>query len=155
MRSETWLVAGDVILDFEDKARVWLAYGRYSMDARGGNNSSYDRVLHYWIAETLLRGAWISETLRPFYLGLRADALGTYDEDAGYLLDSRESSTLGYNMESLTAYSAVLGWELTRNVRLRAEYTHKDIDLVRGVTDALRKAARDNDIFAIEVGASF
>lgn len=150
---ETWLVAGDVILDFEDKARVWLAYGRYTMDARG--DSSYDRVLHYWIAETVLRGAWLSETLRPFYLGLRADALGTYDEDAGYLLDSRKASTLGYNMESLTAYSAVLGWELTQNLRLRAEYTHNDIDLVRGVSDAIRDAARKNNTFAVEVGASF
>lgn len=150
---ETWLAAGDVIFDFEDKARVWLAYGRYAMDARG--DSSYDRVLHYWIAETVLRGAWLSETLRPFYLGLRADALGTYDANRGYLLDFREGGTLGYNMESLTAYSAVLGWELNQNLRLRAEYTHNDVEMVRGVSDTIRDAARKNDTFAVEVGASF
>jgi hypothetical protein len=150
---DTWLAAGDAIFDFEDKARVWLAYGRYTMNAKG--SSAYDRVLHYWIAETLLRGAWISETLRPFYLGLRANALGTYDADEGYLLDSRRRSTLGYNMQSLTAYSAVLGWELSQNLRLRAEYTHGDIDLVRGVSQALRDAAGDTDAFAVEVGASF
>lgn len=150
---ETWLAAGDVIFDFEDKARIWLAYGRYAIDSTGP--SSYDRVLHYWIAETLLRGAWISETLRPFYLGLRANALGTYDGGKGYLLDFRRGSTLGYNMESLTAYSAVLGWELTSNLRLRAEYTRADIDVVRGVTQAIRDAARDTDSFAVEMGASF
>jgi hypothetical protein len=150
---ETWLAAGDVILDFEDKLRMWLAYGRYTIDSKGA--SAYDRVLHYWVAETILRGAWLSGTLRPFYLGLRANALGTYDDGAGYLLDSRRSSTLGYNMEVLTAYSAVLGWELNENVRLRGEYTHRDIDLVRGVTQAIGDAARDTDYFAIEVGASF
>lgn len=150
---DTWLAAGDAIFDFEDKARVWLAYGRYTMNAKGA--SSYDRVLHYWIAETLLRGAWLTETLRPFYLGLRANALGTYDDGEGYLLDSRRGSSLGYNMQSLTAYSAVLGWELSQNLRLRAEYTHSDIDLVRGVSQALRDAAGNADAFAVEVGASF
>jgi hypothetical protein len=150
---QTWLAGGDVVLDFTDKARIWLAYGRYTIDSRGG--SSYDRVLHYWIAEAVLRGAWLSRPLAPFYLGVRANALGTYDGDAGYLLDSRRSAQLGYNMESLTAYSAVLGWDLTSNLRLRAEYTIQDIDLVRGVSQAMADAARDADFFAIELGASF
>jgi hypothetical protein len=150
---DSWLVAGDAIFDFEDKARVWLAYGRYAMDAAGG--SAFDRVLHYWIAETVLRGAWLSETLRPFYVGVRANALGTYDGGRGYLVDFRQAATLGYNVESLTAYSAVLGWEMTRNLRLRAEYTRNDIDLVRGVTQSIRDAARNVDSFGVEVGASF
>ena len=150
---DTWLAAGDAILDFEDRARVWLAYGRYAMNAAG--DSSYDRVLHYWIAETLLRGAWLSETLRPFYLGLRANALGTYDDGEGYLVDFRQGGSLGYNVEALTAYSAVLGWELNQNLRLRAEYTHNDIDLVRGVTQSMRNAAKKADTFGVEVGASF
>jgi len=150
---DTWLVAGDAVLDFEDRVRVWLAYGRYGIDSSGG--SSYDRDLHYWIAEAILSGAWLAEELRPFYLGLRADALGTYDADEGYLLDFRRAPTLGYNMESLTAYSTVLGWKLTSNLRLRAEYTHTDIDLVRGVTESIRDAARNADSFAVEFGASF
>jgi hypothetical protein len=150
---DTWLVAGDTIFDFEDKARLWLAYGRYAINSNGG--SLYDRTLQYWIAELILRGSWISGTLRPFYAGLRANALGTYDDDEGYLLDSRRSSTLGYNMNTLTAYSAVLGWELTSNLRLRAEYTRSDIDLVRGVTPEIRAAARKTDYFAVAMGASF
>ncbi len=150
---ETWLAAGDAILDFRDRARLWLAYGRYAIDSRSG--TTYDRVLHYWIAELLLRGAWASDLLRPFYVGVRANALGTYDGDEGYLLDVRRSGSLGYNMESLTEYSAVLGWELSHYLRLRAEYTRSQIDLVRGVTSDLRAAARDADFFAIELGASF
>jgi hypothetical protein len=103
----------------------------------------------------LLRGAWISPALRPFYAGVRANALGTYDEHRGYVLDMRRNSTLGYNMESLTAYSAVLGWELTRNVRLRAEYTHQQIELVDGVTQDISDESKRPDYFGIEVGAGF
>lgn len=84
-----------------------------------------------------------------------ADALATYEDGEGYLLDFRRAPTLGYNLESLTAYSTVLGWKLTSNLRLRAEYTHTDIEVVRGVTDAIRDAARNADSFAVEVGASF
>jgi hypothetical protein len=112
-------------------------------------------VLHYWIVELIARGAWVSETLRPFYLGVRANALATYDDDEGYLLDFRYGSSLGYNMESLTAVSGVLGWELTPNLRFRAEYTHARIDLVRGVPQSLRDAARHTDGFAFEFGAAF
>lgn len=88
-------------------------------------------------------------------MGVRGSGLGTYDADAGYLLDRRWAGTLGYNMKALTAYSAVLGWELNRHLRLRAEYTHNDVDLVRGVTPAIAASARKNDSFAVEFGASF
>jgi hypothetical protein len=132
---------------------MWLAYGYYDMDSTGG--STHDRAIHYWIAEVILRGAWASEVLRPFYLGARASAIGTYDDDRGYLLDFRYAPNVGYNMQSLTAYSGVLGWELSPNFRVRAEYTHTDIDLVRGVSDGIRAAARDADSYGVEFGASF
>jgi len=150
---ESWFVGADGILDFDDRARLWLAYGRYHMDANGG--SFYDRTLHYWIAELILRGVWLAEPLRPFYAGVRANALGTYDGDEGYVLDMRRNSTLGYNMESLTAYSGVIGWDITSWLRLRSEYTHQQIDLVRGVTQTIRGAARDADFYAIELGGDF
>jgi len=149
----TWFAGTDAIFDFEDRARLWLAYGRYEMNAHG--ISSFDRTLHYWIAELLLRGAWVMPALRPFYVGVRANALGTYDDERGYVLDMRRNGSLGYNMESLTAYSAVFGWELTRSVRLRAEYTHQRIELVEGVSKAIRDEAKRPDYFAIEVGAAF
>lgn len=150
---ENWLLAGDLIFDFEDKARIWLAYGRWDLNSAGG--SFYDRVLHYWIAELVLRGAWLSEVLRPFYLGARGSGLGTFDDGEGYSLDRRFRSSLGYNMESLTAWSAVFGWELTRHLTLRAEYTFQDVDLVDLSDPMIRDAARDTDHFGIELGASF
>lgn len=150
---DTWLAAGDVILDFDDKLRAWFAYGHHGIDS--ADTAFYDRTLHYWIAELILRGAWASEALRPFYVGLRANALATFDRDEGYSLDKGLRSTLGYNMESLTAWSGVLGWNLTGNVRLRVEYTRLEIDLVRGVPDAIRDASGDSDLYAFEVGVAF
>jgi hypothetical protein len=150
---DTWLAAGDVVLDFEDKLRAWLAYGHHGIDSADGD--FYDRTLHYWIAEVVLRGAWAAEALRPFYMGLRANALATYDGDEGYALDKRLRPTLGYNVEQLTAYSIVFGWDLTANVRLRAEYTRLLVDLVHGVPDAIRDLAGDFDVYALEVGVSF
>jgi hypothetical protein len=149
----TWLVAGDAIAAFPGLGQLWLAYGRYAIDSDGPG--LYDRTLQYWIAELLLEGGLVAEVLEPFTLGLRADGLGTYDSDEGYLLDSRYASRLGYNMESITAYSAVLGWHLWRTVALRAQFTHQDIGLVSGVTPEMRGAARDADFFALEVGAHF
>ena len=95
--------------------------------------------------------------LADFYLGLRANGLGTYDSGEGYLLDSRYARTLRYNMESLHAYSAVIGWRMLRNVTLRAEYTHQDIGLVRGVdaSPSIRPAQHHLDYWAIEVGVHF
>jgi hypothetical protein len=150
---DTWLAAADAIFDFHDRARLWFAYGRYHIDSNGG--TAYDRTIHYWIAELILRGAWLGESFRPFYAGVRANALGTYDSEEGYMLDMRRNDTLGWNMESLTAYSAVLGWDITPWLRLRSEYTNQRIDLVRGVTPAIRSNARDADFYAVELGGHF
>jgi hypothetical protein len=149
---ETWLLGGDAIVNFEDRARLWLAYGRYEIDS---TSSDYDRTVHYWIAEAILRGTWISEVLRPFYAGARVQALGTYERDKGYLLDVRRGNTIGWNMESLTEYSGVIGWDINSWLRLRSEYTHQVIDLVQGATVDMKQNARDADFYAIELGVSF
>ena len=150
---DTWLVDGDAIVDLPDKARLWLGYGQYHIDSTQG--TFYDRTLQYWIAELVLQGAWLGEGLRPFYAGVRGQQYGTTDTDKGYLLDFRRASTLGYNMQQMTALSGVLGWDITNWLRLRAEYTHLDIDLVRGVGQDMRDDARDADYFAVELGAHF
>jgi hypothetical protein len=150
---ENWFVGTDLILDFEDAMRLWLAGGRYEINSAGGG--FFDRTLYYWIAEAIFRGAWISEDLKPFYLGARGSGLGTYDDDEGYSLDSRLRPTLGYNMDSLTAWSAVFGWDLSRFLRLRMEYTLLDAGLVRGVTSDIRSESNQLDYFGVEVGASF
>jgi hypothetical protein len=71
------------------------------------------------------------------------------------MLDFRYRDTLGYNMESMNAYSAVVGWSLLEHVTIRAEYTHLDIDLVQGVTSAMREASDAVDSWGIEVGIYF
>jgi hypothetical protein len=150
---ENWLLGSDVIMDFEDAMQLWLAAGRYEVNSAGG--SFYDRTLYYWIAEAVFRGAWISEDLKPFYVGARGSGLGTYRDDEGYALDARLRPTLGYNMEALTAWSAVFGWELSRFLRLRMEYTLLDADLVTGVASDIRNESTRLDYFGVEVGASF
>jgi len=150
---ETWLLGGDVILDYHDLARLWLGYGRYDIDNSGG--SLYDRALQYWITELLLEGRLVSRRLDRLYVGVRGSGLGTFEDDEGYLLDSRYSSTLGFNMSEYTALSAVLGFRLTPGVTLRAEYTHSMVDLVTGVTDPIRDAAEDVDFFGADLRLSF
>lgn len=149
----TWFAGADAIVELDDQLRIWLAYGRYSIDSQGG--ALYDRVLHYWIAEAVVEGAWASPLLRPFYFGLRASGLGTYERDEGYLLDRAQSGTLGWNARAITDYSGVVGWRINDWVRLILEYTHRDIDLVRGVSQAIRNDAEDVDLFAAEIGVAF
>lgn len=151
--NNTTVLGADAVLSFEDLVRSWFAYGVAEIDSEGG--SLYDRRLQYWIAEAVLQGAAISEELRPLYLGFRANGLGTYNPDEGYLLDFRFASAAGYNMESLDAYSIVAGWRLTKNATLRAEYTFLDAGLVRGVTSTIREAVDRLDYFAVELGVHF
>ncbi len=150
---ETWLLGGDVILDYHELARLWLGYGRYDIETDGMR--VYDRMLHYWIAELLLEGRLVSRSLDRAYLGLRGSGLGTFDEDEGYLLDSRYASTVGYNMSEYTAWSAVLGYRLTPGLTLRVEYTRSQVDLVRGVTDPIRDAAQDVDFVGADLRVAF
>lgn len=149
----TNLLAFDTVLTHEKLGRLWLAYGQYAINAHG--SSRYDRDLSYWIAEWVVGGGVIAPELTPLYLALRANGLGTYDSNKGYLLDIRQSRRLGYNMKALDAYSIALGWHLTRWATLRAEYTHQLIGLVQGVPESLRNAAGDADYFGFELGAAF
>jgi hypothetical protein len=149
---ETYMLGADAIVHFDDQVRVWLAYGSYSIDQDGG---TYDRRLHYWIAELLLYGGLVMPEMKDFYVGFRSHGYGSYDSDEGYLLDFRYAKNLGYNMESLTGYSAVVGWKMLRYVTIRAEYTHLDIDLVRGVPGSIRNEADGADSWGVEVGVAF
>jgi hypothetical protein len=149
----TQLFGSDVVLTHPKLGRLWLGVGRYAIDVQGP--SRYNRDLFYWIAEYVIGGAVISPELAPLYLALRANALGTYDSDKGYLLDIRQSGSFGYNMQSETAYSIALGWHLSRWTTLRAEYTHQVIELVHGVPQELRDDAGGTDYFGFELGAAF
>jgi len=151
--ASTWLVGGDAIVDLPQRFRLWLGYGMYDIDSTGG--SFYDRRLHYWVAELLLYGGLLTPEISDVYIGLRANGLGTYDPDEGYLLDFRYGSALGYNMEALNAFSVVVGWPIFRNLTLRAEYTHQMIEFVRDVPASIRGLGSDADYFVVDVGAHF
>jgi hypothetical protein len=150
---DTWMAGADVVLTHDKLGRLWLAYGYYDIDSAGA--SLYDRQLHYWIAEWVFEGRTLSPELSPMWLALRANGLGTYDDGEGYLLDIRRLGALGYNAESIEAFSIALGWRVNRYVTIRSEYTHQETELVRGVPRALQRAAGGADFFGLAVGAAF
>jgi len=146
------VLGGDASINFPD-ARLWLSAGNARIDSTG--SSVYNRDLIYWLAEVVLQLRMITPALDPMYLALRANGLGTYDNDEGYLLDFRYGN-VGYNMRSLDAYAIALGLPLGSNVTLKAQYTLQNINLVRGITDdEIREAADDADFFGMEIGVHF
>jgi hypothetical protein len=145
------LLAADLILSHE-KGRIWLGGGRWSIDAE---DAGYDRDLWYWIAEAILEGRAVSPELTPFYLALRANGLGTYDSDEGYVLDIRDLGLFGYNAKALQAYSIALGWRMTRWTTLRLEYSRRYVSLVDGVPSAWNKDAGGADQLGVELGVWF
>jgi hypothetical protein len=148
----TWFVGLDAIVDLPNVLRLWLSYGHYDIDQAG---ELYDRQLHTWIVELILHGSLLTPYLKPVYLGLRANGLGTYDSDRGYLLDFRSAFDLGYNTKSIDDYSIVLGWHMLRSVTLRTEYTHRVVDVVRGVDASIRSQSQHTDAWGVEIGIHF
>lgn len=146
-------VEADMIWSWRDRAQLWLGYGGIGVDQHGDH--SYDRDLRYWIAELVVQGRWLARELAPFYAGVRANGFGTYDRDEGYLLDFRFAPVAGYNMRSLDVWSLVLGWRLSEQLILRAEYSLADVDLVRGVPQAMQDDVADSDSLALELGVRF
>lgn len=148
----TFYLGADAVLTHAAGVRLWLSYGSYEIDSAGA--SLYDRRLHAWIAELVLEGRLATPELRAFYLALRANGLGTYDHDEGYLLDIRTGGNAGHNLRSLEAYSAALGWRITRWTTVKVEYTHQQFDLVRGA-GALRDGVDDTDYLGAELVVAF
>jgi hypothetical protein len=146
------VLGGDAIVNLPG-ARLWLSGGKASIESHG--SSVYDRDLLYWLAELVVQLRTISPALDPIYLALRANGLGTYDDDEGYLLDFRYRD-VGYNMDALDAYAIALGLPLGSNIVLKAQYTIQSIGLVRGIDDPeIREAADDANFFGMEIGVHF
>lgn len=149
----SWFGGVDAIVDLEDRARLWLSYGAWRMDQSG--SSTYDRLVHSWIAELVVQGALLTSALDGFYLGGRASGIGTYDPDRGYSLDFRTLDQYGYNTSSLQQYSVVLGWWPIEYVVIRGEYSHNRVKTVRGVPASIEQAAQDVDTWGVEVAVHF
>jgi hypothetical protein len=149
----TSYVGAEAVLTHPRGARLWLSYGAWDLESDGPG--LYDRRVHTWVAELVLEGRLVSPELTPFWLALRANGLGSYDRDEGYLLDIRWGQTFGFNMRSLDAYSIALGWRLTKWVTLRMEYTLQDVELVRGARSVLGGPADRTDYAGVAVGFQF
>ncbi len=145
---DTRYLGADAVLTHPAGARLWLSYGNYEIDSSGP--ALYDRSLHGWIAELVLEARLVRPELDRFYLALRANGLGTYDADEGYLLDVRSRGSAGYNARSLEAYSVAIGWRLTRWTTLKLEYTRQHFSLVRGAGDV-----DDADVLGAELAVFF
>jgi len=100
------------------------------------------------LGELLLEKYNNREALQVFREVLQED-----DQHPRALLGLARSQHFDFSSQAVA--STLKALELNPNLVLRAEYTRSIIDLVRGVTSAMRRAARDNDLFAIELGASF
>jgi hypothetical protein len=147
-----YVVGGDAVVNLPN-VRFWLSGGDARIDSSGA--SVYDRDLIYWLAEAVVQLRMISPLLDPVYLALRANGLGTYDNDQGYLLDFRYGD-VGYNMRSLDTYAIALGVPLGDHITLKAQYTLQNINLVRGITDPEILEGADNaDFFGMEIGVHF
>jgi hypothetical protein len=151
--SDVNVAGGDVIFRFEN-TRLWLSGGKTWIDSKGSH--VYDRDLVYWLAELTYQLRGIAPVLAPMYVAVRANGLGTYDDDEGYLLDFRYGDTLGFNMRALDAYALALGLPVGDHVVMKIQYVIQNIDLVRGVSDEeIRENAAHPSFFGVEVGVHF
>ncbi|MEZ4330446.1 MAG: hypothetical protein R3F35_01735 [Myxococcota bacterium] len=148
-----WAVALDVVITPLDGVRIWLAGGRVDLPSQGA--SRYDRALAYGLGEIVLGGQLVSPGLKPLFVGLRVDGVGTFDDGRGYLLDVRYTGDYGYDMVHLLAYTAVAGWRLGDYVTFRMEYSHRDVDLVRGAVPDLPGRTGNEDLYSVEFGLHF
>jgi len=114
-----WAVGLDAVVTPLDGIRLWLGGGRYAIPSQG--QGFYDRALWYYISELVVGGRVVTPALEPVFVGLRADGVGTFDGNRGYLLDVRYTADYGYNMEHILAWTAVAGLHLGDYVTLRAE----------------------------------
>ena len=149
----TWAVGVDAIVTPIDGVEIWLSGGYYDIESSGA--SIYDRELWYWLAEVVVGGHVLNPALHPLFLGVRADGVGTFDDERGYLLDVRYTGAFGYNMEHILAYTTVVGWRLGDYVTLRAEYSHRDVSLVEGAAALLPGQTGNEDVYSIELGLHF
>ncbi|MEX2208698.1 MAG: hypothetical protein WEF50_20985 [Myxococcota bacterium] len=150
--SNITVIGADAVVNLP-AARIWLSAGSAAIDSTGPG--VYNRDLLYWLAEVVFQLRTITSALDPMYLAVRANGLGTYDKDEGYLLDFRYRD-VGYNMRALDAYAVALGLPLGNHIVLKAQYAIQNMDLVRGITDQdIRDAANDADFFGMEIGVHF
>lgn len=135
--------------------RLWLAYGQIGLDSEG--DSTYDRTLHYWIAEAVLELGAFAEALDPIFLATRYSAIGTFLDNEGYSLEAMNGGgDMGFNTESVSVTSVGAGIRFNEHLTMKVEYAFYKFTLVRGITDdAVREAAKNRDYFGVGFTARF
>jgi hypothetical protein len=152
VRLSAW--EADLILEREGLGRIWLGYGQARIDSE--TSSSYDRLLHYWVAEAVLELRVFAEALDRVYFAARYSACGTFDGSRGYLIEAfNEGDDLGFNTMRVHVGSVGLGFRVTKNVTIKAEYSWYVFDVVRGASDELRADAEDRDVGGVGIAVRF
>lgn len=144
----------DLVFEKRNVGRLWLAGGQAFVES--GTGSFYDRDFAYWIAEAIVELGMLAEPLDPFYLALRYSAIGTFDSDKGYHFEAmNDGGNLGNNTKRVDQLSAGVGVRLHKSLIIKAEYSHFDFDVVRGVSAAIKRLSGSRDYGGVAVSVGF
>ncbi len=121
----------DVKWNFDGKSNIAAYYGMSEVDDAV---NSFDRDLTYW---AITPQYFINDDL---YVAFRYSAIGTWDNDEGYLFEAHNYSNgnaYGFTLESVERYQLGLGYYIKPNVLAKLEYHHDDFEQIDGANAGL------------------
>lgn len=143
--------------------RAWLSGGYVRV--RDGGGKAFDRRIRYLTTELL---GYLPRTERKAYLAGRCSVIGTFSPAQGYRFAGTEvafsalgnnSSPYGefnYDQRELQRVSAAAGWDVSPNVRLKAEYSWERTLLIEPAkTPANLSMLRGRNFFIAELAFRF
>jgi hypothetical protein len=143
----------DAKLHLGRSVELWGAYGDVSVE--DGTMPADDRDFHYTIAQALVDGSivtpdigWLAST----YAVVRYSEIGTYDSTEGYKFVGASSGwSLGPLTEDVSAWQFGVGYHISANAKVVAEYDLYDFNL----TDGAAGDAYDRDQYLIDLAIRF
>lgn len=145
---------GDLMLTPVPWGDLWLSFGRAHLRSKGA--SSFDRDLSFGAAELVIKLAELLPVSPSLYIAGRFSTVGTFDSEEGYKFEMMNgANSVGYNISRADIISAALGYRLSQELTLKAEYSLFDIDLVDGVPLSFRRDARRRDFFGFGLSLGF
>jgi hypothetical protein len=106
------------------RANLYVGFGRASID---DEVDAFDRDLTWFLVEPALR---VSDELE---LVVRYSAIGTFDDDEGYLFRGKiaaEGEDFGYDASALRRLAAGARWTLNPHISAKLEVGHDWFDLI-------------------------
>jgi hypothetical protein len=128
-------------------ANLYLGLGRASID---DDAEAFDRELTWFLLEPAVR---LTDEVE---LVLRYSAIGTFDDDEGYLFRGKiaaEGEDLGYDARSLRRLAAGARWTVNPHVAAKLEVGHDWFDLIDA--SPLDDENDERLYFGVELVASF